>query len=99
VSVRFCITKETIKGFRVLGLRFAPLSTRADRKAKCKCSTSKSGTMLYIVGLGLHDERDISLRGLDAVRRCEKIYLEAYTSLLTLGLGESSTATLVCAVS
>ncbi|CAM6113433.1 unnamed protein product [Calypogeia fissa] len=50
--------------------------------------------MLYIVGLGLHDERDISLRGLEAVRKCEKIYLEAYTSLLTLGLGESATSTL-----
>lgn len=51
--------------------------------------------MLFIVGLGLHDQRDISLRGLDAVRKCGKIYLEAYTSLLTLGLGESATATLV----
>lgn len=38
--------------------------------------------VLYVVGLGLCDERDVTLRGLDAVRRCSRIYLEAYTSLL-----------------
>ncbi|ONL98164.1 putative diphthine methyl ester synthase [Zea mays] len=32
--------------------------------------------MLYIVGLGLGDERDITVRGLDAVRSCSKIYME-----------------------
>lgn len=41
--------------------------------------------MLYIVGLGLADEKDITLRGLEAVRRCTKVYLEAYTSILTVG--------------
>eukprot|EP00899_Mesostigma_viride_P019673 jgi/Mesvir1/27707/Mv07415-RA.1 len=38
--------------------------------------------MLYIIGLGLEDERDITLKGLDAVRRCSRVYLEAYTSIL-----------------
>ena len=38
--------------------------------------------MLYIIGLGLGDERDITLRGLDAVRSSDKVYLESYTSLL-----------------
>ncbi|TBU02474.1 diphthine synthase [Hamiltosporidium magnivora] len=38
--------------------------------------------MLYIIGLGLSDEKDISVRGLEIVRSCEKIYLENYTSLL-----------------
>jgi diphthamide biosynthesis methyltransferase len=28
--------------------------------------------MLYMIGLGLGDERDITLRGLDAVKRCSK---------------------------
>ncbi|KAG6546938.1 hypothetical protein Mapa_011554 [Marchantia paleacea] len=50
--------------------------------------------MLFIVGLGLGDERDITLRGLDAVQKCEKVYLEAYTSLLALGLDASATTTL-----
>jgi len=38
--------------------------------------------VLYIVGLGLCDERDVTLRGLAAVRRCKRVYLEAYTSVL-----------------
>ncbi|KAF7818228.1 putative diphthine methyl ester synthase [Senna tora] len=42
--------------------------------------------MLYIIGLGLGDERDITLKGLEAVRKCHKVYMEAYTSLLSFGL-------------
>lgn len=42
--------------------------------------------MLYIVGLGLGDEKDITLRGLEAVRSSDKVYVEAYTSLLSFGL-------------
>ena len=38
--------------------------------------------MLYLIGLGLGDERDITLRGLEAVKKCSKVYLEAYTSIL-----------------
>ncbi|KAJ2693358.1 diphthine synthase [Coemansia spiralis] len=38
--------------------------------------------MLYIVGLGLADERDITVKGLEAVRASERVYLEAYTSIL-----------------
>jgi diphthine synthase len=34
--------------------------------------------MLYIIGLGL-DKKGISQQGLEAVRRCKKIYLENYT--------------------
>ncbi|KAJ2077936.1 diphthine synthase [Coemansia sp. RSA 988] len=38
--------------------------------------------MLYIVGLGLADERDITVKGLEAVRASERVYLEGYTSIL-----------------
>jgi len=38
--------------------------------------------MFYIIGLGLCDEKDITLRGLEAVKKCSRIYLEAYTSIL-----------------
>ncbi|KAI7833116.1 diphthine synthase [Kickxella alabastrina] len=38
--------------------------------------------MLYIVGLGLSDERDITVKGLEAVKGSERVYLEAYTSIL-----------------
>jgi len=35
-----------------------------------------------MIGLGLSDERDISLKGLEAVKKCDIIYLESYTSRL-----------------
>lgn len=38
--------------------------------------------MLYIIGLGLADERDISVKGLEIVRKAERVYLEAYTAVL-----------------
>jgi diphthine synthase len=40
--------------------------------------------MLYLIGLGLNDEHDITLRGLELVRRCSEVLLEAYTSVLTV---------------
>ncbi|KAK4387462.1 putative diphthine methyl ester synthase [Sesamum angolense] len=42
--------------------------------------------MLYVIGLGLGDEKDITLRGLEAIKKCSKVYMEAYTSLLSFGL-------------
>ncbi|KAK5931382.1 diphthine methyl ester synthase [Pseudochaenichthys georgianus] len=41
--------------------------------------------MLYLVGLGLGDATDITVKGLAAVRGCSRVYLEAYTSILTVG--------------
>jgi len=37
---------------------------------------------LHLVGLGLCDESDITVKGLNAVKKSERIYLEAYTSIL-----------------
>ncbi|VVB81511.1 Diphthine synthase [uncultured archaeon] len=39
--------------------------------------------MLYLIGLGLADEKDITLKGLEAVKNCDKLYLECYTSRLS----------------
>ncbi|XP_010244098.1 PREDICTED: probable diphthine methyl ester synthase [Nelumbo nucifera] len=50
--------------------------------------------MLYIIGLGLGDERDITLRGLEAVKKCDKVFMEAYTSLLSFGLSSNGLSTL-----
>ena len=36
--------------------------------------------MLYLIGIGLGNELDITLRGLEAVKKCNFIYLESYTS-------------------
>ncbi|RAK97487.1 diphthine synthase [Aspergillus ibericus CBS 121593] len=38
--------------------------------------------MLYLVGLGLADETDITVRGLEVVKKAERVYLEAYTAIL-----------------
>ena len=51
--------------------------------------------MLYIIGLGLGDEKDITLRGLEAVKSCHKIYIEAYTSLLSFGVSSDGLSKLV----
>ncbi|KAF5384509.1 hypothetical protein D9757_006498 [Collybiopsis confluens] len=40
--------------------------------------------MFCIVGLGLCDEKDITLRGLEAVKSASRVYLEAYTSILMI---------------
>ena len=37
---------------------------------------------LYLIGLGLGNEKDISVKGLEIVKRCDLVYLENYTSLL-----------------
>lgn len=38
--------------------------------------------MLYIIGLGLADEKDISVKGLEIVRKADRVYLEAFTAIL-----------------
>lgn len=38
--------------------------------------------VLYVIGLGLGDEKDITVRGLELVKSSDKVFLEAYTSIL-----------------
>lgn len=38
--------------------------------------------MLYFIGLGLADEKDITVKGLEIVQKAERVYLEAYTAVL-----------------
>ena len=38
--------------------------------------------MLYLIGLGLADEKDISVKGLGIVKKASRVYLEAYTAIL-----------------
>ncbi len=37
---------------------------------------------LYFIGLGLNNEKDITVNGLEAIKKCDFIYLENYTSVL-----------------
>ncbi|KAF2402457.1 diphthine synthase [Trichodelitschia bisporula] len=43
---------------------------------------SPTPKMLYFIGLGLADEKDISVKALEIVKRAERVYLEAYTAIL-----------------
>ena len=38
--------------------------------------------MLYLIGLGLADQKDITVKGLEIIKASDIIYLENYTSLL-----------------
>ncbi len=44
--------------------------------------------MLYLIGIGLSGEKDITLKGLEAVKKADKVYLEGYTSLLNCSISE-----------
>ncbi len=37
---------------------------------------------LYLIGIGLHDEKDITVRGLEIIRKASRVYLENYTATL-----------------
>jgi len=37
---------------------------------------------LYFIGLGLYDEKDMTLKGLEIARKCDVVFAEFYTSLL-----------------
>jgi len=38
--------------------------------------------MLYMIGIGLNNAEDITIKGLNAVKKCKYVYLENYTSIL-----------------
>ena len=38
---------------------------------------------LTFIGLGLYDEKDISLKGLEEIKNCDKVFAEFYTAKLT----------------
>ncbi len=48
---------------------------------------------LYLIGLGLYDENDISIKGLEVAKKCKKIFMEEYTS--KLGVDKSKIETLI----
>ena len=41
-----------------------------------------------MVGLGLGDATDITVKGLEVVKKASRVYLEAYTSILSVGKDE-----------
>lgn len=45
-------------------------------------SSSIQVKMLHLIGLGLADETDITVKGLKIVKKAERVYLESYTAIL-----------------
>ena len=42
--------------------------------------------MLHVIGLGLGDATDITVKGLEIIRMSDRVYLESYTSILSIDL-------------
>ena len=42
--------------------------------------------MLYLIGLGIWDERDISLKGLEILKRVDKVFIERYTCMTDINI-------------
>jgi len=40
--------------------------------------------MLYLISLGLNDEKDITVKGLEVVKKSKEVYLEEYTSKMQI---------------
>ncbi len=40
--------------------------------------------VLYLIGLGLSDEKDITVKGLEKVKSSSHVYLEKYTAVLMI---------------
>lgn len=47
--------------------------------------------MLYLIGLGIGDEKDISLRGIEACKSAKKVYIELYTCPLAIDIANLET--------
>nr|XP_053626807.1 diphthine methyl ester synthase-like [Cherax quadricarinatus]XP_053626816.1 diphthine methyl ester synthase-like [Cherax quadricarinatus]XP_053626825.1 diphthine methyl ester synthase-like [Cherax quadricarinatus]XP_053626836.1 diphthine methyl ester synthase-like [Cherax quadricarinatus]XP_053626845.1 diphthine methyl ester synthase-like [Cherax quadricarinatus]XP_053626859.1 diphthine methyl ester synthase-like [Cherax quadricarinatus]XP_053626868.1 diphthine methyl ester synthase-like [ len=41
--------------------------------------------VFYLIGLGLGDPHDVTVRGLEVIKKCQRVYLEAYTSIISGG--------------
>ena len=57
------------------GIRFLNVKTMNGREKMSK-------KRLIFVGLGLYDETDISFKGLQEIKQCDKVFAEFYTTKL-----------------
>ena len=49
---------------------------------------SISTMVFYIIGLGLGDPQDISVKALKVIQSCKEVYLEYYTSVMSTSNAE-----------
>jgi diphthine synthase len=43
----------------------------------------RHGVTLHLIGLGLHDAKDVTVKGLERIRSCDVVYAEFYTATLS----------------
>jgi len=43
---------------------------------------------LFIIGIGLNDEKDVTVKGLETIRSCDEAYMENYTSLISCSVSD-----------
>ena len=55
--------------------------------AEAPPTAPQPGGVLYIIGLGLGDHLDVTHRGSAAIAACDEVFLEAYTSILSVDVG------------
>jgi len=46
---------------------------------------------LHLIGIGMHDEKDITLKGLECIKNADHVYLESYTSLIDSSIEKMET--------
>ncbi|CAF4602472.1 unnamed protein product, partial [Didymodactylos carnosus] len=44
--------------------------------------------MLYLIGLGLADVDDLTVKGVRLIKQCQYVYLETYTTILQINQDE-----------
>lgn len=54
--------------------------------------------MFYLIGLGLGDCKDVTVKGLEIIKKCSRVYLESYTSILSCGLQKLVSSSLYCLI-
>ncbi|XP_076068193.1 diphthine methyl ester synthase isoform X2 [Oratosquilla oratoria] len=58
---------------------------REKRDVVDQCWHYTRKMVFYMIGLGLGDPQDITVRGLEVVKKCARVFLEGYTSILAGG--------------
>lgn len=69
------------------GVYLTDISCLLPRLFTFPCSTPVK-IMFFLIGLGLCDAKDITVRGLETIQKCDRVFLESYTSILTVNKDE-----------
>ena len=69
-------------------VHFPKMTQSSNKNKQNGVKFFNSSKMLYFIGLGLGDAKDITVKGLEIVKKAKRVYLEHYTSILSCGKEE-----------